>query len=143
MQMTSIWHWFILAALVLVLYGAGKIPKLMGDMASGIKAFKKGEKDDEASAETAAAVRRIQQGGMISDKAGGKLRRILVLLLALFCFGVPSWLLVFFSGAASVFSLHALGFQMNGVALIYGVWLVSGIFWRKIVRITHKKLSNQ
>jgi len=53
--MTSIWHWLILLVVVLLLFGAGKIPKLMGDMASGIKAFKKGMKDDEAPAEGAAA----------------------------------------------------------------------------------------
>ncbi len=47
MGMTSIWHWLILLVVVLLLFGAGKIPKLMGDMASGIKAFKKGMKDDE------------------------------------------------------------------------------------------------
>ena len=47
MGMTSIWHWLILLVVVLLLFGAGKIPKLMGDMASGIKAFKKGMKEDE------------------------------------------------------------------------------------------------
>ena len=50
MGMTSIWHWLILLVVVLLLFGAGKIPKLMGDMASGIKAFKKGMKDDEDTA---------------------------------------------------------------------------------------------
>jgi sec-independent protein translocase protein TatA len=55
MGMTSIWHWLILLVVVLLLFGAGKIPKLMGDMASGIKAFKKGMKDDETPSETAAA----------------------------------------------------------------------------------------
>lgn len=55
MGMTSIWHWLILLVVVLLLFGAGKIPKLMGDMASGIKAFKKGMKEDEAPADTAAA----------------------------------------------------------------------------------------
>jgi sec-independent protein translocase protein TatA len=54
MGMTSIWHWLILLVVVLLLFGAGKIPKLMGDMASGIKAFKKGMKDDEGT-ETAQA----------------------------------------------------------------------------------------
>ena len=55
MGMTSIWHWLILLVVMLLLFGAGKIPKLMGDMASGIKAFKKGMKDDEGPADTAAA----------------------------------------------------------------------------------------
>ncbi len=45
----SIWHWLIVMAIVLLLFGgAGKIPKLMGDMAKGVKAFKQGLKDDEA-----------------------------------------------------------------------------------------------
>jgi len=38
----------ILALIVLLFFGAGKIPKLMGDMASGIKAFKKGMADEKA-----------------------------------------------------------------------------------------------
>ena len=43
----SIWHWMVLLVIVLVLFGAGKIPRLMGDMAKGVKAFKSGLKDDE------------------------------------------------------------------------------------------------
>jgi len=44
----SIWHWLIVLALVLLLFGGGgKIPKLMGDMAKGVKAFKQGLKDGE------------------------------------------------------------------------------------------------
>ncbi|MCZ8310661.1 MAG: twin-arginine translocase TatA/TatE family subunit [Magnetospirillum sp.] len=48
----------ILALIVLLFFGAGKIPKLMGDMASGIKAFKKGmadEKSDSAPPPASAA----------------------------------------------------------------------------------------
>jgi sec-independent protein translocase protein TatA len=37
----------ILALIALLLFGAGKIPKLLGDMASGIKAFKKGMADEK------------------------------------------------------------------------------------------------
>lgn len=43
----SIWHWLIVLAVVLVLFGGGgKIPKLMRDMGQGINAFKKGLKED-------------------------------------------------------------------------------------------------
>jgi sec-independent protein translocase protein TatA len=39
----SIWHWLIVLAVVLVLFGgSGKISSLMGDVAKGIKSFKKG-----------------------------------------------------------------------------------------------------
>lgn len=44
----SIWHWLIVLVVVLLLFGRGKIPELMGDMAKGIKSFKKGMSDDEA-----------------------------------------------------------------------------------------------
>ncbi|MBO0662773.1 twin-arginine translocase TatA/TatE family subunit [Jiella sp. MQZ9-1] len=44
----SIWHWLIVLAVVLLLFGRGKIPELMGDVAKGIKNFKKGMADDEA-----------------------------------------------------------------------------------------------
>ena len=44
----SIWHWLIVLVVVLLLFGRGKIPELMGDMAKGIKSFKRGMSDDEA-----------------------------------------------------------------------------------------------
>ena len=46
----SVSHWLILLVIVLLLFGAGKIPQLMGDMAKGIKTFKKGMQDDEDTA---------------------------------------------------------------------------------------------
>ncbi|MCA3660782.1 MAG: twin-arginine translocase TatA/TatE family subunit, partial [Methylobacterium sp.] len=46
----SIWHWLIVAVVVLLLFGRGKIPELMGDVAKGIKNFKAGMKEDEQAA---------------------------------------------------------------------------------------------
>lgn len=44
----SVWHWLIFLAVALVLFGGkGKISSIMGDVADGIKSFKKGMKDDE------------------------------------------------------------------------------------------------
>jgi len=43
----SIWHWLIVLVVVLLLFGRGKIPELMGDLAKGIKSFKKGMNDDD------------------------------------------------------------------------------------------------
>lgn len=53
----SIGHWLIVLVIVLLLFGANKIPKLMGDMAKGVKAFKHGLKDEEEqqAAQSAAA----------------------------------------------------------------------------------------
>ncbi len=45
----SIWHWLIVLVVVLLLFGRGKIPELMGDMAKGIKSFKKGMTDEDAA----------------------------------------------------------------------------------------------
>jgi sec-independent protein translocase protein TatA len=43
----SIWHWVIVLAVVLVLFGGkGKISALMGDFGKGLKSFKKGMKDE-------------------------------------------------------------------------------------------------
>ncbi|MFC3677461.1 twin-arginine translocase TatA/TatE family subunit [Ferrovibrio xuzhouensis] len=47
----SIWHWIIVLVIVLLLFGRGKIPSLMGDVAAGIKSFRKGMKE-EPGAET-------------------------------------------------------------------------------------------
>ncbi len=50
----SMWHWLIVLAIVLLLFGRGKIPELMGDVAKGIKSFKKGMTDeDDKPADTA------------------------------------------------------------------------------------------
>src|SRR3954451_11327780 len=49
----SLMHWLVVLAIVLVLFGAGKLPRVMGDFAKGIKAFKSGMKEeDEAAAAT-------------------------------------------------------------------------------------------
>ena len=47
----SIWHWLIVLVIVLLVFGRGKIPELMGDMAKGIKSFKKGMADDDTAAD--------------------------------------------------------------------------------------------
>jgi sec-independent protein translocase protein TatA len=43
----SFWHIIIVVLVVVLLFGAGKIPRLMKDLGSGITAFKKGLKQDE------------------------------------------------------------------------------------------------
>ena len=45
----SIWHWLIVLAVALLLFGGGgKISRIMGDFGSGLKAFKKGVKEEDA-----------------------------------------------------------------------------------------------
>ena len=53
----SIWHWMLFLAVALLLFGGkGKISDIMGDVAKGVKSFKKGlnEDDEEKSAQTQA-----------------------------------------------------------------------------------------
>jgi sec-independent protein translocase protein TatA len=52
----SIWHWLVVLVVILILFGGGgKLSRLMGDMAKGVNAFKKGlkEKDDEPQGDSA------------------------------------------------------------------------------------------
>jgi len=49
----SLVHWLVVLAIVLVLFGAGKLPRVMGDFAKGIKAFKSGMKEEDEPVPTA------------------------------------------------------------------------------------------
>jgi len=42
----SFWHILIVILVIVLLFGAGKIPRLMKDLGTGIKAFKGGIKDE-------------------------------------------------------------------------------------------------
>lgn len=59
----SIWHWLIVLAVVILLFGGGgKIPRIMGDFAKGIKSFKSGlkeEKDEETAGASGEAPKRV------------------------------------------------------------------------------------
>lgn len=43
----SLIHWLILLAVILLFFGAGRLPNVMGDFAKGIKAFRAGMRDDD------------------------------------------------------------------------------------------------
>ncbi len=43
----SLMHWIVVLAIILILFGAGKLPRVMGDFAKGIKAFKAGMREDD------------------------------------------------------------------------------------------------
>jgi len=46
------WEWGIVLVLVLIVFGVGKLPRVLGQMGKGVKAFKDGmkERDDEVVA---------------------------------------------------------------------------------------------
>ena len=61
----SIWHWMLFIAVALLLFGGkGKISDIMGDVAKGVKSFKKGMSDDDeekpVSTAPASAARTIE-----------------------------------------------------------------------------------
>ena len=80
----SIWHWLVVGIIILLLFGKGRFSEMMGDVAKGIKSFKKGMTEDEEAAARAAAAeppRRLNDQGTVDvtpaertrdpDPAGG------------------------------------------------------------------------
>ncbi len=43
----GVWQVVLILLVVLIIFGAGKLPKVMGDVAKGVKNFKEGMKDDD------------------------------------------------------------------------------------------------
>ena len=43
----SLWHWLIVGVVILLLFGKGRFSDMMGDVAKGLKSFKKGMSEDE------------------------------------------------------------------------------------------------
>lgn len=65
----SIWHWLIVLAVVLVLFGGGgKISRLMGDVGKGLKNFKKSIKEDDDEGAEASA-REIESDASAATEA--------------------------------------------------------------------------
>ncbi|MBT4768933.1 MAG: twin-arginine translocase TatA/TatE family subunit [Rhodospirillaceae bacterium] len=54
------WQIILILVIVLIIFGAGKLPRVMGDIAKGVKNFKSGLKDEEsgdsASLETSESI---------------------------------------------------------------------------------------
>ena len=69
----SVWHWLIVLAIVLLVFGTGRISGVMGDMAKGIKNFKKGLADDET--DTADAAKKVIDGGATAGVAANEAAR--------------------------------------------------------------------
>lgn len=47
---TSVWHWLLVGLVILLLFGRGRFSEMMGDVAKGLKSFKKGLADEENAA---------------------------------------------------------------------------------------------
>ena len=66
----SLMHWLVVLAIILVLFGAGKLPRVMGDFAKGIKAFKSGMKEPEDDVATNPPPQVPPQVGTATSTAG-------------------------------------------------------------------------
>lgn len=59
----SIWHWLIVGIIILLLFGKGRFSDMMGDVAKGLKSFKKGISEDDEPARPAAPPRLRDETG--------------------------------------------------------------------------------
>lgn len=48
----GVWQVVLILLIVVIIFGAGKLPSVMGDVAKGVKNFKAGMKEEESSPET-------------------------------------------------------------------------------------------
>jgi sec-independent protein translocase protein TatA len=62
----SIWHWLVVGVIILLLFGKGRFSEMMGDVAKGLKSFKKGMSEDE---EAAAAAKAAEPPRRLSDES--------------------------------------------------------------------------
>jgi sec-independent protein translocase protein TatA len=77
MGATSIWHWIILLLIVVLLFGRGKISEIMGDVAKGIKSFKKGMTEEETAADMPPEPKAIEQApAKPMERAGTESRKV-------------------------------------------------------------------
>ena len=56
----GVWQVILILVIVLIIFGAGKLPRVMGDVAKGVKNFKAGMKDEEETPEEPA--KQIDEG---------------------------------------------------------------------------------
>jgi len=56
----SLWHWLVVGIIILLLFGKGRFSDMMGDVAKGLKSFKKGMSEDEEHNAASVPPRRIE-----------------------------------------------------------------------------------
>lgn len=67
----SIWHWLVVGIIILLLFGRGRFSGMMGDVAKGIKEFKKGMAEDD-EAKPASRIDAPQQTVVDAEKQADK-----------------------------------------------------------------------
>lgn len=67
----SIWQILIIVAVVVLLFGAGKIPRLAKDLGTGVNAFKRGLKDSDSRSDSGEASSRTIEASAAPTTASG------------------------------------------------------------------------
>jgi sec-independent protein translocase protein TatA len=65
----GIWQVVLILLIVLILFGAGKLPKVMGDVATGVKNFKSGMTEDDEDDKPALAADRVDERAGVTEPA--------------------------------------------------------------------------
>ena len=61
----SIWHWLVVGVIILLLFGKGRFSDMMGDVAKGLKSFKKGMSEDDEATARAEEQRRLKDSSTL------------------------------------------------------------------------------
>jgi sec-independent protein translocase protein TatA len=61
----SIWHWLVVGVIILLLFGKGRFSDMMGDVAKGLKSFKKGMTEEEDSPAKPEEQKRLKDGSTL------------------------------------------------------------------------------
>lgn len=70
----GVWQVVLVLVIVLIIFGAGKLPKVMGDVAKGVKNFKSGlkEGEEEAKAEQTASISKDEEAPAATPESSEK-----------------------------------------------------------------------
>jgi sec-independent protein translocase protein TatA len=71
----SIWHWLIVLAVVVMIFGTKKLRNVGQDLGGAVKGFKEGMKDDSDAAARAAAVETAQKAQLSGTTIEGEVKR--------------------------------------------------------------------
>ena len=70
----GVWQVVIVLVIVLIIFGAGKLPQVMGDVAKGIKNFKSGMSEDDSTAKKSSIEEKAGDVGTASSKDTSKVK---------------------------------------------------------------------
>ena len=72
----SVMHWLVLAVVAILLLGGGRFSAMMGDVAKGVKSFKKGmaEEDEEPATRPAARIDAVRAAEPAADRDAARVR---------------------------------------------------------------------